>query len=386
MGAKILVLGGCGAMGSETTRDLVETSDASAIVVADVDLPKAEAFCRELGDKRLSAVAVDVTDPSALEALFASADFVVNCTSNKFGVPIVEAAIASRRSMLDLGGLQNTPKQLALDGAAREAGITVLLGCGATPGVSNICARQAASHMDVLEEVHIAFASFRAIALAPGVLHTILTEFSPATKRFYFESGEFVEVPPFAGARVVTFPAPVGDLETYFVPHSETFTLPRYFGRGLRRVDVRGSWRPPTMNALRVFNDLGLSEHAPDFLRDHLMAHTPRTDDEEWAFLVQTECIGRRGDERIVATYDLTHPPKSEWQHAATAKVTGIPASIGAQLLLAGQGARTGVMGCEECFEPVPFFAELARRKIFVHERVVSERTYTQAAPAPALV
>ncbi len=378
----ILILGGCGAMGSEATADLVKTSSADRFVVADVDLAKAEAFCQSVGDSRLSARGVDVNDPAALRALFERFDFVMNCTSNKFGVQVVEAAIAARRSMLDLGGLANTPKQLALDDQARSAGITVLLGCGATPGVSNIMARRAAEQMDVLEEVHIAFASFRSIALAPGVLHTVLSELSPATKRFYYEDGDFVEMPPFAGARTLEFPAPVGPLETYYMPHSETFTLPHYFGSGLHKVTVRGSWRPNVMAALRVFNQYKLSEYAPEFLRDHLLEHTPPADDEEYAFYVQVECLGRRGDQRVTATYDLTHPP--EWRHTCTAKVTGIPASIGAQLLLAGRAARTGVMGCEECFEPEPFFAELAERRIMVHERIVAERVYSGPIRVPA--
>ncbi|MBM3269762.1 MAG: saccharopine dehydrogenase NADP-binding domain-containing protein [Candidatus Sericytochromatia bacterium] len=381
----ILVLGGCGAMGSEATIDLVKTSSADRIVVADIDAAKAAAFCGDLGDPRLAAETVDVTDQAALRAMFERFDFVLNCTSNKFGVGIVEAAIGARRSMLDLGGLANTPKQLALDAQAREAGITVLLGCGATPGVSNIMARRAAAHMDVLEEVHIAFASFRSISLAPGVLHTVLSEFSPATQRFYYEAGEFVEMPPFAGARTLAFPPPVGSLETYYVPHSETFTLPRYFGAGLEKVTVRGSWRPEIMAALRVFNQFKLSEHAPEFLRDHLIKHVPPADDGEYAFYVQVESVGRKGDQRVVVTHDLTHPGKDVWRHTCTAKVTGIPASIGAQLLLSGRAARTGVMGCEECFEPEPFFAELARRDIVVHERVVAERTYrAEAIRVPA--
>lgn len=396
----ILVLGGCGAMGSEATRDLAATSSADRIVVADVDIGKAEAFCRELGDRRLSAVQVDVMDPAALRSLFEQFDFVLNCTSNKFGVQVVEAAIAARRSMLDLGGLANTPRQLAMDDKARAAGISVVLGCGATPGVSNLMARRAAEHMDVLEEVHIAFASFRAIALSPGLLHTVLSEFSPATKRFYYEGGEFIEVPPFAGARDVEFAPPIGRVETYFVPHSETFTLPRYFGQGLRRVDVRGTWRPEIMEALRVFNRFNLAGNGSvvhgghelplaDLLRAHFLQNTPATDEAEWAFYVQVECLGRREDKQVTAIYDLTHPAKSEWRHSCTAKVTGIPASIGAQLLLAGRGARAGVMGCEECFDPQEFFRELAERRIFVEERLVERKTYgadgTDAAEPGAL-
>lgn len=248
--------------------------------------------------------------------------------------------------------------------------------------------------MDVLEEVHIAFGTFRAVALSPGLLHTVLSEFSPATRRFYYEAGQFVEVPPFSGEREIDFAAPIGRQKTYFVPHSETFTLPRYFGPSLRRVDVRGTWRPEIMDALRAFNRFELAGDAKvtlggqtlaisDILRAHFMQNTPPTDEEGWAFYVQAECNGKKGDNRVTATYDLTHP--AAWHHACTAKVTGIPASVGAQLLLAGKGARHGVMGCEECFDPPEYFRELAKRDLIVSERVVTEMAYSRS-DAPSLL
>jgi len=379
-------------MGSETTRDLARTSSFAEIVVADVDLAKAAAFCDSLGDKRLRAMSVDVTDVAGLVALFKEYDIVLNCTSYKFGLGITEAAIAAGRSMLDLGGLYNTPKQLDMDEKARAAGCTVLLGCGATPGVTNLMARRGSEHMDEVEEIHVAFATFRAIAPSPGLLDTVMDEFSPGTKRFYFENGEFIETAPFTGAKEVEFWSPVGKQTTYFVPHSETRTMPRFFGPSLKRVDVRGCWRPETMEGLRTFNRFGLLETHPvkiagaeigpkQFLRECFLQYTAPTDDDEWAFLVNVEVVGRKGAQTVVATYNLSHPPKSEWQFSCTAKVTGIPASIGAQLLAAGRGNRAGVLAPEACFEPREFFAELAKRQILVHERVVSRQTF-DAAPA----
>lgn len=395
---KVLVLGGCGAMGSETTRDLVATSNFAEIVVADVDVAKAASFCDSLGDRRLKAMAVDVTDVKALEGLFGGYDMVVNCTSYKFGLGITEAAIAAGRNMLDLGGLYNTPKQLEMDDRAKAAGCTILLGCGATPGVTNLMARRASEQMDEVHEIHVAFATFRAIAPSPGLLDTVLDEFSPGTKRFYYENGEFIEVPPFEGAREIEYWSPVGRQTAYFVPHSETRTMPRFFGPALRRVDVRGCWRPETMEVLRTFNSLGLlgtepvklaggAEIGPKaFLREFFLQQSKPTDDAEWAFLLNVEVVGKRGAQSVVATYNLSHPPKSAWQYSCTAKVTGIPASIGAQLLAAGRGKRPGVVAPEACFDPQEFFAELAKRKILVHEHIAARQTYDKPAAVPATV
>ena len=136
------------------------------------------------------------------------------------------------------------------------------LGCGATPGVTNLIVRRAADQLDLVDEVHIAFASFRSIAPSPGLLDTVLDEFSPGNRRFFWREGEFVEVPAFSGGKHVRFAEPVGEIETYYVPHSETHTIHRFIDKGVRLVDVRGAWGPGIMRALRVFADLGLTGEA----------------------------------------------------------------------------------------------------------------------------
>jgi saccharopine dehydrogenase-like NADP-dependent oxidoreductase len=367
---RVIVLGGCGAMGSEVTRDLARTSDFEEITVADADLARAEALVDELGGGRLRAARVDATDEDALARALAGYSVVANCTTYHFGVTATKAAIRARVSYLDLGGLFNTPRQLELDEEARRAGVTICLGCGATPGVTNLMARHAADRMDAVEEVHIAFATYRAIAPSPGLLDTVLDEFSPGSSRFFWRDGALVEVPAFSGARAVRFEPPVGEVETYYVPHSETHTIPRFLGKGVRLVDVRGTWRPEIMTALRVFADTGLSGPSKPMLRAHFLEHAPDyCGDGEWAFLLNVEVAGRREGREVRREYTTSHPPRAEWERSATARVTGIPASIGAQKLARGEAARTGVVAPEACFEPSPFFEELARRKIVVHER-----------------
>src|SRR6266446_4439635 len=256
---KIIVLGGCGAISSETTRDLAKTSDFEEIVIADADLTRAEALAAELGGGRVRAIAVDAKDEAALTENLRGFDVVANCTTYHFGLVVTRAAINAGVNYLDLGGLYNTPRQLELDESARRAGVTICLGSGATPGVTNLMARYAADQLDRVDEVHIAFASFRSIAPSPGLLDTVLDEFSPGSRRFFWQEGEFVEVPAFSGAKQVRFAAPVGEIETYYVPHSETHTIHRFLGKSVRLVDVRGTWRPEIMRALRVFADLGLT-------------------------------------------------------------------------------------------------------------------------------
>ena len=72
-------------------------------------------------------------------------------------------------------------------------------------------ARLGADELDTVDTIHIAFASHRDIAPSPGLLDTILAEFSPEESRFYHEDGRLIEVQPFDGARTVAFQPPVGE-------------------------------------------------------------------------------------------------------------------------------------------------------------------------------
>src|SRR5689334_15764691 len=192
---RIIVLGGCGFMGSEVTRDLATTSDFDEIVIADADLDRARALAMELGGDRVRAISADAANEAGLIETLRGFDVVANCTTYHFGLVASRAAIQAGVNYLDLGGLFNTPRQLELDEIARRAGVTLCLGCGATPGVTNLMARRAADQMDQVDEVHISFASFRSIAPSPGLLDTVLDEFSPESRRFYWQEGQLIEVP-----------------------------------------------------------------------------------------------------------------------------------------------------------------------------------------------
>jgi saccharopine dehydrogenase (NAD+, L-lysine-forming) len=389
-------------MGTATTRDLAMTSDFEQITIADLDLARAQALADELntsaGGDRLHAVAVDAADEDALLAIMRKHDAVANTMTYHHGLRATRAAIRAGVPYVDLGGLHNTPGQLAMSEEARAAGVTIVLGCGATPGVTNVLAGRGAADLDTVEAIHIAFASHRSIAPSPGLLDTVIDEFSPEASRFYYEDGQLVKVQPFEGAQLVSFQPPVGQQEVYFVPHSETHTLPRFIGKGLRQVDVRGAWRPEIMRALRLFLEYrlitsdpvqinGTTVRAREFLRAHLLqeASDGRDHDEgDWAFLLHVEVVGMRAGREARRIYRTSHPGMSEWGRRATACMTGIPASIGLQLLAHSEALGTGILAPEAAFDPARFIGELARRGIYVEERI-KEQGIVDRRPADLL-
>src|SRR5437588_8640922 len=144
----------------------------------------------------------------------------------------------------------------------------------------------------------------RAMPARSALLTHVLDDSRPGSHRFYWEDGNFVEVPAFSGAKTIKFSEPVSEIETYYVPHSETHTLPRLLGKGVRRVDVRGTWRTEIMQALRLFADLKLTGDqsvefdgkqisSKAFLRQHILqAAADFGGDGEWAFLLNVDVIG----------------------------------------------------------------------------------------------
>lgn len=372
-----VVLGACGAVGREVSSGLVAGGAYDRVLLADLDLAGLRLSGRELHGS-VSIRRVDAADATALRRALRGAGVVVNCTSYRFGVQALQAAIAEGVDYLDLGGLYNTPRQLALDARARRAGIRAVIGCGATPGLSNVLARRAADLLDRVEEVHISFASHRDLAPSRGLLDTLLDEFRPGIPRFTWREGRLQEVAPFEGAMRVRFGAPLGNQDVYYVPHSETYTLPRFLGNGLREVAVRGTWRPSDMEMLAALARLGLTSDRPiriegaqvrplDVVREVILSRPPRDPSAAWAFYLDVRVVGERHGRRAVIRQAATHP--LDWGPAATGRMTAVPAVAGAEALARGEVAGPGVVPPEAAFDPDRFIRAIRRSGIKVTMR-----------------
>jgi saccharopine dehydrogenase-like NADP-dependent oxidoreductase len=76
--SRIVVLGGCGTVGSIAVRTLASFDDFSEIIIADIDEEGARARAEEIGVDSCSALMVDVTDPEMLKNAIRGADVVLN--------------------------------------------------------------------------------------------------------------------------------------------------------------------------------------------------------------------------------------------------------------------------------------------------------------------
>ncbi|MBX8687140.1 saccharopine dehydrogenase [Mycobacterium sp. 20091114027_K0903767] len=159
---RVLALGGAGAMGAVAVRTVAYGGGVEHIVIADRDLAAAEGLARELADApvRVSARRVDVTDGTGLLDALGEADLVLNTVGPyyRFGLTVLRAAIETGTHYLDIcDDWEPTVQMLELDAPARAAGVTAVIGMGASPGVSNLLAAAAASPLDSVRDVYTAW-------------------------------------------------------------------------------------------------------------------------------------------------------------------------------------------------------------------------------------
>jgi len=375
---KILSLGGAGAVCQHATRDLAEFSDFDQIVIGDYNVVAAERLAAEIGDPRLSVLKVDANDYDGLVATFKGFDVILNGLPWKYDLVVTKACVEAGVSGLDVSTEET---QWDYDAAAKEKGIVFIPGVGATPGITNAMARHAADQLEEVDEIQINFAAFRCPAPAPGLLITLLWEFHPRTEtRVYYKDGEFHQVGPFAGAKMMDFPGPIGEQEVYYIPHPETRTMPKSLGA--KAVSVHGCFPPHAIRLTKAMLESGLYGEEPITLKGiettpfemmyELLLQVPESKQTPlWAYGLVVEVFGKRDGRDVTVTLWNRHPPQEEWGgSAAYYKNIAIPLSVGAQMMARGDVAARGVVPPETAIDPVIFFSELHKRGIEIHERV----------------
>jgi len=374
----VLVLG-YGNTGAVIARDLASTSKAN-IVVADKRPLKTKQLADETGSDKITAEQVDVTDHNELTKLLRK-DFnvVVNSTFYQFNINVMSAAIESGVNYLDLGGLYHvTLKQLELDSKAKKAGTTAILGCGCAPGITNILAMHGANKLDKVDSVYMysgtaVFKKMTGVKIAYAV-PTLLDELT--MNAYSYRNGKIVEVPPFSEEETLRFPEPIGEVKAYKVIHSELATIPHTINKGIKNVAFRIITSPAAVSKLKMLDEIGLTSKKTinikgvsmsprEFLEKYFSSlPRPKIKKGDEVHIVRVDVIGEKGGEKAQCTFDVINDAKPEWNASASGFVTGVPASIIAQMLAHSDIQLKGVLPSEVCVKPEPFIAELEKRGI----------------------
>jgi saccharopine dehydrogenase (NAD+, L-lysine-forming) len=374
---KVLVLG-CGEMAQVAIRDLLQQGVFADVVVGTRHPKRAEAFLAGVARQtiRSTAVEIDVGDHDALVRLMKGCDAVCNLAGPNFrnAVHVARAAIAAGVHLVDVSDdFAATLEILDLHDEAKHAGITVVLGLGASPGVTNILAREGANKLDRVDEVHTSWVMRASDAGGPALAQHLL--FSLPDRAFVFEDGQMKVVRPFVdGREIIEFPE-LGPVEVFHIGHPEPLTLSRFIP-GVRYADDKATFLPAEINRLIV--DLGaLARALPpqcvdgrtvdgiEFAASHLYRECKAMTEVSQTGALRTEVVGELQGKR-------TH-----FIYTAAGRIgigTGVPAAIGASLLAIGKIRKRGVLPPEACIEPEWFLSAVTMRDIGeVEETIVTE-------------
>ncbi len=239
---KVVVLGGGGDEGGAVVDILAKEADFEKVIAADRSEKRIERVAQQVGAKAEARV-VDLYDHNALIRLLKEADIVVNTVGPfyRHGTTVLNAAIETRVDYVDIcDDYDPTIQMLKLDSAAKEAGITALIGMGSSPGIVNILAIRGAKKLDHTEEIRIlwcvnyasagggAGAGFHGWHMMRGNIPQFL-------------DGKLVNVQAGTGKEIVEFPN--GSAEVFYLGHPEPITIPP-FVPGVKTVVNKGTITP----------------------------------------------------------------------------------------------------------------------------------------------
>lgn len=360
---KLLVAGATGAVGRKVAAELAQANDVERLVVTARDGAAADRLASILGSGRVVGEALDVFDTERFISLAREVDVVV-CAAGPhylFEIDTVRAAIDAGTHYISLCDDHSvSDRVVAMNDAARDAGITVISGLGMSPGLTNLLVALGATETDEVEEIDIAVAA--SSADTPGTATTMhfLAQMAAPAKAIADHSPD--EGRAGTSPRLIYFPDPVGWVETFRSGHPEVETMPGTYP-GLRWLRFR----------------IGLTERAAmDVVRASAAARLLSTEKQRRLWLRMSdplrpaiEALPPKGAAWTAARVDVRGRSDGKPVTVSLAVVdhlsnlAAVPLSHAA--LEVGRGnTETGVIVPEQAFDPGSFLKAIAARGIRV--------------------
>lgn len=368
--SKVIVLGGCGAVGSVVVKTLAAQDIFSQIIIGDINQQRADTIISETPQNNISFIKVNAEEPQSIQNAIAGCDLVINCIGPFYKTvkTILSQVIAAKINYVDVcDDVDVTFEIFDLHEKAKNAGITALIGMGSSPGATNLLAKFAADNLlDETDAVDIFHAHGGEPFEGEGVIghrfHCMSIDIP------MFLDGElryvkFFEEDGIALRRTFNFPVIGNDINVYPYPHPEQVTIPKYIP--LKQVTNRGTVLPDEYyNLTKDVCKAGLASREPVDVKgqsvipyDFAMAYIIR---ERERILKETNFGRQRGCCSVVVKgkkdgkyqeYRFHMASQSE----ALGEGTGIPAAMGGILMQQGKITRKGVLPPEGCVNPVDF-------------------------------
>ncbi len=384
--AKLLIIG-AGGVGQVVAHKCAALPDVfSDILLASRTISKCDAIAADVRKRQGRDIATAQVDADQVPELVAmirdfQPELVVHVALPYQDLTIMDACLETGVHYLDTANYE--PKdvakfeyrwQWAYHDRFKAAGLMALLGCGFDPGVTGVFTAYAQKHeLDELHELDIVDCN------AGDHGQAFATNFNPEinireiTQRgCYWEDGEWRETDPLAVHKPIDYPG-IGPRESYLLYHEELESLVKNFP-SLRRARFWMTFSENYINHLRVLENVGMTRIDPVPFQgteivplQFLKAVLPEPSSLGTNYRGQTS-IGCqiRGvkDGQPKGVYIFNNCDHAETYREVGAQAvsytTGVPAMIGAKMMLTGAWMQPGVFNVEQ-FDPDPFMADLNR-------------------------
>jgi lysine 6-dehydrogenase len=266
-------------------------------------------------------------------------------------------------------------QELAMDAAARAAGVTVIPDCGLAPGMVAVLAEHAVRALDSVDTLEIRVGGLpqkRGGILDYSLLFNIqglINEY--VEDAMVLENGEPRVVRSLDDFETLEFPEPFGTLEA-FITSGGTSTLPQTYHGKIRRLNYKTIRYPGHGRVFRAMMDLGLLSSDPVEIREGVKV-SPRDvfarvaapvldQGEPDVILMRLTAIGKRGRKKVTRTYQMIDYPDTKNGLTAMMRTTAYPATVVLLMLARDQVELKGALPQEKCIDPDRFLEELAAR------------------------
>ncbi|HOE17927.1 MAG TPA: saccharopine dehydrogenase NADP-binding domain-containing protein [Syntrophorhabdaceae bacterium] len=370
---RALVIGGTGGMGQGVARDLIKQDQINNVILGDINTDPKRVQEKLRASEKVSLAKIDVSNHSAMVKAIKDVNVVINCAGPfyKTAVAVARAAVEAKVNYIDIcDDYEAVPilfSSADIDKAAKDAGITVLTGMGSDPGTNNVLVKWYADQMDRVDEIHL-FWVVSIAELAGAAWDHSLHMVTGKIPQYLDGKLEYVEGG--TGEEAAQFLPPLGTCVVRYVGHPQPITIPRYIN-GVKKVVIKGALIPLWVDELiKEQKETGFLGTEPVEVRGtkvipydltlRLWENIPKNrDNGPAASGLKVIVKGERQGKGVTYTADIV---------GRMAPGTGLPASIAALMMFAGDVKVKGVVAPEGCIDPEKFLKELIKRGAKIHQ------------------
>ncbi|MCK9473490.1 saccharopine dehydrogenase family protein [Sulfurimonas sp.] len=373
---------GAGGVSRVVVHKCVQNADVfGRIVLASRTLQRCQDIKDELPNADIEIASVDADKTEEVIKLIESCkpDIVINVALPYQDLTIMDACIATKTPYLDTANYEHPDEakfeyklQWARDEKFKEAGIMGLLGSGFDPGATNVfCAYAQKHYFDEIHTIDILDCN------AGDHGYAFATNFNPeinlrevSSKGRYWENGKWIETEPMEIKMVWDYPE-VGKKDSYLLYHEEMESLVKHI-KGLKRIRFFMTFGQSYLTHMKCLQNVGMLGIEPvehkgmkivpmEFLKTLLpdpASLGSRTKGKTNIGIV-AEGI-KDGKKKKIYIYQVKDHEDCfrETNSQGVSYTTGVPAMIGAKLMLKGIWSGVGVFNMEQ-MDPDPFMDEM---------------------------